>query len=210
MRPTSSGAKWRNCRSAAEWKVPARTPVTPSARNRARNSPPALSVKVTAMSCVGSNAPDATWCAMRRVIVVVLPEPAPARMQTGPRTASAARRCSGFNPSRASTAPPYPRQRTGLVKLLSRKRVFFVRVQRRRRLEQARRAHHRREPRHGLERLTFPYQPLQLGELVLQPDRVDDRAAHAHDLRVRGRHRGLARAPELLVQLLAGPRPHNR
>jgi len=65
-----------------------------------------LSVNVTAMICVGSKAPDATCCAMRRVIVVVFPEPAPARMQTGPRTASAARRCSGFRPSRGSTDPP--------------------------------------------------------------------------------------------------------
>jgi len=35
----------------------------------------------------------------------VLPEPAPARMQTGPRTASAARRCSAFSPS--STIGPH-------------------------------------------------------------------------------------------------------
>src|SRR5471032_1184476 len=32
---------------------------------------------------------------MRWVIALVLPVPAPARMQTGPRTASAAERCSG-------------------------------------------------------------------------------------------------------------------
>src|SRR5438105_4556123 len=95
MRPSRSGAKWRSCLSAAEWKVPARTRVTPRAARRARNSPPALSVNVTAMICAGSNAPDATCCAMRRVIVVVLPVPAPARMQTGPRTASAARRALG-------------------------------------------------------------------------------------------------------------------
>ena len=31
IRPTRSGAKWRNWRSAAEWKVPARTRCTPSA-----------------------------------------------------------------------------------------------------------------------------------------------------------------------------------
>ena len=37
----------------------------------------------------------------------VLPEPAPARMQTGPRTASAARRCSGLRPASTSTAPAY-------------------------------------------------------------------------------------------------------
>ena len=101
-----SGAKWRSCRSAAEWNVEARTPLTPSAASRAFSSPAALSVNVTAMIWVGANAPVATCCAMRRVIVVVLPDPAPARMQTGPRTASAARRCSGFRPSRTSTEPP--------------------------------------------------------------------------------------------------------
>ena len=63
-----------------------------------------LSVNVTAISCAGANAPTATCCAMRRVIVVVFPEPAPARMHTGPRTASAARRCSGLRPSSGSTA----------------------------------------------------------------------------------------------------------
>ena len=52
--------------------------------------------------------PSATWFAIRRVIVVVLPEPAPARMQTGPRTVSTARRCSGFNPSKIAAASPGP------------------------------------------------------------------------------------------------------
>src|SRR5919204_391543 len=45
----------------------------------------------------------------RAELVVVLPEPAPARMQTGPRTDSTARRWSGFSPSRicaASMRPP--------------------------------------------------------------------------------------------------------
>jgi hypothetical protein len=60
MRPTSAGAKWRSCRSAAEWKVPERTRVTPSDARRARSSPPALSVNVTAMIWVGSKAPEAT------------------------------------------------------------------------------------------------------------------------------------------------------
>ncbi len=82
--------------SAAAWNVWARTPVAPSAANRPRISPAALSVNVTARIWSARNAPLRTWFAMRRVIVVVFPEPAPARMQTGPRTASTARRCSGF------------------------------------------------------------------------------------------------------------------
>ena len=38
------------------------------------------------------------------MIVVVLPVPAPARMHSGPRVASAAARCSGFSPSRIVAA----------------------------------------------------------------------------------------------------------
>src|SRR5947208_2447156 len=59
---------------------------------------------------------------MRRVIVVVLPVPAPARMQTGPRTASAARRCSGFRPARESTRRAYSRARRTPVSVLCRMR----------------------------------------------------------------------------------------
>ena len=63
----------------------------PRARcSRARSSRAAFSVKVTASSAVAGNAPVATCCAMRWVIVVVLPVPAPARIATGPRTAVAA------------------------------------------------------------------------------------------------------------------------
>ncbi len=54
---------------------------------------------------MGAKAPVSTWFAIRRVIVVVLPEPAPARMQTGPRTASTAARCCGFRSAKTSTPP---------------------------------------------------------------------------------------------------------
>jgi hypothetical protein len=71
--------------------------------------PPALSVKVTARICDGSNAPLRTWHAMRCVIVLVLPVPAPARIATGPRSASAASRWASFSPartvSRSATEP---------------------------------------------------------------------------------------------------------
>src|SRR5665213_732570 len=39
---------------------------------------------------------------MRCVMALVFPVPAPARMQTGPRTASAADRCSGSSPLKIS------------------------------------------------------------------------------------------------------------
>src|SRR6266699_4191458 len=42
---------------------------------------------------------------MRRVIVVVLPVPAPATMASGPRAATAASRCAGFKPSRIRSGP---------------------------------------------------------------------------------------------------------
>ena len=79
IRP-GSPSKWRSSASAAEWKVEARTPSAPSARSRARSSPAALSVNVTATICSGGKAPLATCHAIRRVIVVVFPVPAPARM----------------------------------------------------------------------------------------------------------------------------------
>jgi hypothetical protein len=70
-------------------------------------------VNVTARIASAANVPVATWFATRRVIVVVLPEPAPARMQTGPRTVSTARCCSGLSPSKI-TRPPYGREGTEL------------------------------------------------------------------------------------------------
>ena len=84
-------------------------PVTPSATSRARISPAALSVNVTARISSARNAPVATWFAIRRVIVVVLPDPAPARMQTVPRTASTARRCSGFRSAKMGSLVTPPR-----------------------------------------------------------------------------------------------------
>ena len=111
IRP-GSPAKRRSSASAAEWNVDARTPSTPSAASRARSSPAALSVNVTATTSAGANAPLATCQAIRRVIVVVLPVPAPARMQTGPCVASTAARCSSFSPAKICSAstdrPPYP------------------------------------------------------------------------------------------------------
>ncbi len=95
--------------SAAAWNVRASTPSTPSARSRAFNSPAAFSVNVTARIWAGRNSPRATWHAIRRVIVVVFPVPAPARMATGPRVARAASRCASFRPSRT-------RSRSGAVR----------------------------------------------------------------------------------------------
>src|SRR5690349_9112176 len=84
-------------------------------------------------------------------------------------------------------------------------RVFENDV-RRRRNRVARVLGHRREPGHDLERLAAVDEPLELGELVLEPDGVDDRPADAADLGVGRRDYRLPFAPELLVQLLAGPR----
>ena len=104
MREGAWSERPRSWASAAAWKVRATTPCAPSAARRCFSSPAAFSVKVTARISCGRNASVATCIAMRRVTVVVLPEPEPARMQTGPRTASAARRCSGFKPLRMVSA----------------------------------------------------------------------------------------------------------
>src|SRR5919109_1484310 len=109
--PTRPGAKKWSCASAAAWKVRAGTPATPRRASRSRISFAALSVKVTARISWGLKAPVATWLAMRRVMVVVLPDPAPARMQTGPRVVPTARRCSGLRPAKI-TGRAYGSHRT--------------------------------------------------------------------------------------------------
>src|SRR4051812_15260415 len=152
------------------------------------------------MICAGANVPVAACWAIRRVMVVVLPEPAPARMHTGPRTASAARRCSGFRPSRGSTASPYPPSRRAPA--TSVQRVF----QKRSAPGSLRLPHHRAELRDDAERVGLVDEPLQVGERLLEPRSVDLGPRSAHDLRMRGRPNGLALVPEHLVHLLAGPR----
>ena len=82
--PTRSGANWCSCPSAAAWNVRAVTPGAPSASSRARSSPAALSVNVTARISSARNAPVATWFAIRCVIVVVLPEPGAGEDADGP------------------------------------------------------------------------------------------------------------------------------
>src|SRR5207244_2600088 len=152
----------------------------------------------------------ATWYAIRRVIVVVFPDPAPARMQTGPRTASAARRCSGFRPSRTWSAlmrstlePP----RDGPPREDARKRLERVpRVLNRlgalRRVGEPRLAHHRREARDQVQRLARVDEPLELRELLLQPRSVHRPARDAQDLRVARLRDVLVVGPALLSLLL--------
>ena len=105
MRP-GIASKRRSSASAAEWNVEARTPSTPSAASRPRAQLAGGLVRERHRDDLvgGANAPLATCQAIRRVIVVVLPVPAPARMQTGPRVASAAARCSAFSPPRMRSA----------------------------------------------------------------------------------------------------------
>ena len=86
-----------------EWNVPSQgmpcsDPV--SAPTRTRISRAALLVKVTARISWARARPVAMRWAIRAVRTRVLPTPAPARMRTGPSSASTARRCSSFKPSR--------------------------------------------------------------------------------------------------------------
>src|SRR6266404_3719305 len=217
--PTEPGTKCRSCRSAAEWNVEARTPGAPSADRRCLSSPAALSVNVTAMICAGAKAPLTTCWAIRRVIVVVLPEPAPARMQTGPRTASAARRCSGFRPSSGSIRPRYRWPRKDNVNEVRNSRTWLkgepgshtaelVQCVFENRFAPCahRFQHHRLQLRDDADGVAFFDQALEVGECVLEPDCVDLRPRGAHDLRMRGRAYRLALVPEHLVHLLAGAR----
>ncbi len=68
----------------------ASTPSTPRPASRVLSSPAAFSVNVTARIWDAGNVSVATWYAIRCVMVVVFPVPAPARMATGPRFARAA------------------------------------------------------------------------------------------------------------------------
>src|SRR5579872_1305436 len=67
---------------------------------RARISSAALLVNVTASTSFGFAWPSPTRYAMRLVITRVLPEPAPARISSGPLRWRTASRCSGLRLSR--------------------------------------------------------------------------------------------------------------
>src|SRR5436305_6102273 len=90
-------------RAQAEWKVithMARARRPTSCSTRSRISPAALLVKVMARIWPGCAAPDATRCAIRWVSTRVLPEPAPARISSGPPGCRTASRWGSFRPSR--------------------------------------------------------------------------------------------------------------
>src|SRR5437899_2043813 len=71
-----------------------------SASTRARISSAALLVKVTASTSSGRACPSPTRYAMRLVMTRVFPEPAPARISSGPLICRTASRCSGLSVSR--------------------------------------------------------------------------------------------------------------
>ena len=106
--PNTCGQKKVSCLSAAAWMVRAATAGTPSERRRVRISPAARAVNVSAKTLCGSIVPIAAAYAMRCVIARVLPVPAPAMTQTGPRVASATARCSLSRASRISSARRFP------------------------------------------------------------------------------------------------------
>ena len=97
------GQKWRSWLSAWAWNVRAVTPGRPRARSRSTISPAAFSVKVTTSTWSGGTASVAIAYAVRRLMTRVLPEPAPARMATGPRVAVTASRCSGSRSERRAS-----------------------------------------------------------------------------------------------------------
>ena len=99
------GASRRSSRAQSEWKVDSQTRLAASpmsASTRSRISCDALLVNVTASTWSGSACPSPMRYAMRKVMTRVFPEPAPARISTGPSRWSTASRCSGFSLSRKS------------------------------------------------------------------------------------------------------------
>ena len=79
-RPSAGAAARRRRRGTCP---PRRWPRTPRPRSRLASSPAALRVKVSASTWRGRRDPSRPGSAMRRVSTRVLPEPAPARMQSG-------------------------------------------------------------------------------------------------------------------------------
>src|SRR5437764_1233334 len=115
---------------------------------------------------------------MRRVIVVVLPVPAPARMQTGPRVASTAARCSSFSPANIRSAFTRTAHRSPRVGRIRSRSGLALRI-----------PDDRAQLRNHLERVALVGQPLELGELLLQPLVVDARPRQPPDL-------GMVRVPD--------------
>src|SRR3954447_22906694 len=121
-------------------------------------------------------------------------------MQTGPRTVSTARRCSGFSPSRiasTSTRPTLPTAPDGgQGETVSVVRQFLHRLR-----DAPLVRHGRVQAADELVRLALLDEPLELGEALLEPRAVERRAARAANLRMLRRADLLALAEELLVQL---------
>src|SRR3954470_4443974 len=99
--PCTRGQKCRSCRSAAAWKVAAVTPRWPRSASRPAIAPAAFSVKVTTRMSRGRTTPVARAHATRREMTRVLPEPAPARMHSGPDVIVTAARWSGSRSARS-------------------------------------------------------------------------------------------------------------
>src|SRR3954453_1679693 len=94
-------------RAQAEWNVithMARARLPTSCSTRSRISWAALLVKVIARISPGPACPVPTKWAIRWVSTRVLPEPAPARISSGPSPCSTASRCGGFRPARSWSA----------------------------------------------------------------------------------------------------------
>ena len=96
----SASMSRRSTRTQKEWKVEscglASVEPASSLSTRSPISAEALLVKVTARMESGATPFASIRYAMRCVMTRVLPEPAPARMSTGPSVASTAVRCCGF------------------------------------------------------------------------------------------------------------------
>src|SRR3989337_2402635 len=107
LRPMAPPSR-RRIRAQMAWKVPmvasraASSPISPALRPRI--SLAALLVEVTATICHGF-VPGATRYATRCARTLVLPDPAPARMRSGPLACETASACGGLRRARISSAP---------------------------------------------------------------------------------------------------------
>src|SRR3954463_3664249 len=124
-------------RAQAEWNVIthiARVARPTSCSTRSRISPAALLVNVIARISSARAWPVRSRYAIRWVSTRVLPEPAPARMSSGPAPWAPAARCGGLSPPRRASAAACGIVRLTIVRLTDdiRERAAWVAVRARR------------------------------------------------------------------------------
>ena len=133
-------------------------------------------MNVTARISLGANAPVATWCAIRRVIVVVLPEPGAGEDADRPAHRLGGTPLLGVQALEDVHRATLPRGSGGQLSTAFVPVCGLVqRVFEHRRADALRLRDHLAEPGRHAEHVVLGDERLELGELVVEPGGVDRR-----------------------------------